>query len=66
MGDLILMSRPKVAARSVVVGETAAILFFTGIRYQRLDDSAAPPAPIVTKRRRPSRSKKSNLAELHA
>ena len=66
MGDLVLLSSLKTPARRIVVGESAAILFFTGVRYHRFADTADLPVPTASKRRRPARSKKANLVELHA
>jgi len=56
VGDLIVMPSPKTLSRSVT-GENAAILFFTGVRYQRMDEVALP-APVASKRRRSRRPKK--------
>ena len=68
MGDLVLFSRSQGSARTIVPGESAAILFFTGVRYVRADDFAMPAPPAAEKRRRPARSRKSRrdvLVELH-
>ena len=47
MGDLIVMSRPKpFPAREFFASHSAEILFFTGVRYYRMDD-AAEPAKLV-------------------
>ncbi len=47
MGDLIVMSRPKpLSAREFSASHSAEILFFTGVRYYRMDD-AAEPAQLV-------------------
>ena len=70
MGDLVVLSRPKTPARPVVAGESAAILFFTGVRYYRFDQLDVPSAPVAVKRRRSTRAKPSNAKsrplELHA
>ena len=48
MGDLIVMSRPKpFRAREFSASHSAEILFFTGVRYYRMDD-AVEPANLVT------------------
>ncbi len=58
MGDLIVMSRAKLPpARDLDVGHSAEILFFTGVRYYRMDEaepvvSKLAVAELVTKRRR--------------
>ena len=44
MGDLVVMSRAKpLPARALGAGHSAEILFFTGVRYYRMDEAAAPP-----------------------
>ena len=58
MGDLVHMPCPKRAPRDIVVGESAAILFFTGVRYQRFEDDIALSPVMVRKRRRSSRAKR--------
>lgn len=50
MGDLIVMSHPKfLPAREFAAGHSAEILFFTGVRYFRMDD-ALEPAKVAGKR----------------
>ena len=57
MGDLIVMSFAKSPpARGLDAGHSAEILFFTGVRYYRMDEAAELPiapgvAKLVTKRR---------------
>ena len=56
MGDLIVMSRAKTPpARDLVAGHSAEILFFTGVRYYRMDEVAEPVVAVkrvLAKRRR--------------
>lgn len=55
MGDLIVMSRQKsLLAREFFAGHNAEILFFTGVRYYRMND-AAEPAMLATVKRGPKR-----------
>ncbi len=63
MGDLIVMTRPNQAVRrDLPVGESAAILFFTGVRYSRVTEpetalaSVTPPRRATKPRRRPSKA----------
>ena len=67
MGDLVLLTRPSAPARSIVAGESAAILFFTGVRYYRSEEFAAPMASAGPKRRstKPRKSRRDVLVELH-
>ncbi len=68
MGDLVLLTRPAAPARSIVEGGSAAILFFTGVRYYRSEESAMPAASVGPKRRRstkPRKSRRAVLVELH-
>ena len=68
VGELVLFSRSQVPARGLVAGESAAILFFTGVRYFRADEYTLPIPPSIEKRRRPARPRKSRrdvLIELH-
>ena len=60
MGDLVHMPCRKTAPRDIVAGETAAILFFTGVRYQRFEDDVALAPAVVTKRRRSTRAKRTH------
>ena len=64
MGDLIVMPRPKTLARTSAAGESAAILFFTGVRYLRLDDAVAVSPSKIGRRRRAARAKKPSDAAL--
>lgn len=49
MGDLIVMSRFKSSpARVVDAGSSAEILFFTGVRYYRMEEPAEPAAQAAT------------------
>ena len=67
MGDLVRFSRSSASTPSIVSGESAAILFFTGVRYFHADDFILP-VPQAEKPRRPSRPRKSRrdvLIELH-
>lgn len=51
MGDLVTMLRPKsLPARAFVAGHSAEILFFTGVRYYRMDEAAEPVSLVVAKR----------------
>lgn len=53
MGDLIVMSRAKpLPAREMFVGHSAEILFFTGVRYYRMDESADVTVPDARVKRR--------------
>lgn len=61
MGDLVTMSRSASSfRRDPPPGGTAEILFFTGVRYYRMDDALEVPQPrpaakakkVVEKRRR--------------
>ena len=68
MGDLVLFSRSPAPTRTIVSGESAAILFFTGVRYVRAADFTMPAPSVAEKRCRPARSRKSRrdvLIELH-
>ena len=58
MGDVIVMSRPRTPASSIVAGESAAILFFTGVRYHRAEETLATPVPTIRRRRSSTRVKK--------
>ncbi len=50
MGDLIVMSRPKpFPAREFFASHSAEILFFTGVRYYRMDDAAEPAKLVAVK-----------------
>ena len=63
MGDLFVLPRSEAPARAVVAGRSAEILFFTGVRYYRMED-----AVITTPVKRRRRSKKTAdlvRAELH-
>ena len=57
MGDLIVKSFAKpLSARDFDAGHSAEILFFTGVRYYRMDETVELPvapsmAKLVTKRR---------------
>lgn len=43
MGDLIAMTRPQpLPARAYVASHSAEILFFTGVRYYRMDEALEP------------------------
>ena len=51
MGDLIVMSHPKpFPAREFAASHSAEILFFTGVRYYRMDDAIEPAKPAAGKR----------------
>ena len=56
MGDLVVMSRAKpLPTRDIVVGHSAEILFFTGVRYYRMDEPAeAVQAELPKPKRRRS------------
>ncbi len=62
MGVLVSFPRPTTPARAMVDGHSAAILFFTGVRYVRMDDAAmracrVAAVPPIKKRRRAAQAK---------
>ena len=57
MGDLVSMTRPNVPFHPRPhTGGDAEILFFTGVRYHRIDE-AAPAKTITHSRRRLGKAK---------
>lgn len=65
MGDLIVMSRPKpFPAREFFASHSAEILFFTGVRYYRMDDAVEPAklvaAKVVAGKRGAAKSRRSS------
>ena len=62
MGVLVSFPTPQSSVRTLADGHSAAILFFTGVRYLRMDDAAtfldACAAAAPAKRRRAPRAKK--------
>ena len=63
MGHLVELPTKRAPARAVEPGHSAAILFFTGVRYYRMDEAAPPSMPCASRR---SRKRKTQPAELHA
>ncbi len=63
MGHLVELPIKKAPARAVEPGHSAAILFFTGVRYVRME-SEASPAPCATRRGREMKRAKPPAAEL--
>ena len=63
MGDLIVMTRPNHSIRRDLPPDAgAAILFFTGVRYERMTEtdtalaSVTPPRRATKPRRRPTKT----------
>jgi hypothetical protein len=55
MSDVIRLQPAKAPRRSAYDGRGAQILFFTGVRYERMNEdkrAAAPQAPCVAQRQR--------------
>lgn len=68
MGDLLVLPSPRLRTRAQAGRADAEILFFTGVRYYRMDDLAEPKAAAVPKRRRSTRARRKLVQplELHA
>lgn len=65
MGHLVALPAHRTPPRAVEPGHSAAILFFTGVRYVRVDAlEAAPAVPSYATRR--GRKRKAPPAELLA
>lgn len=63
MGDLIIMKRSQDIARvAIASGESAEILFFTGVRYYRMAEDETPASLV---RRRSEKAKKASQARRH-
>lgn len=63
MGHLVELPINRAPVRAVEPGHSAAILFFTGVRYVRMDDAATPVPAYATRR---GRKRKAPPAELQA
>ncbi len=66
VGNLLVLPTRKAPARAVEAGRSADILFFTGVRYYRMEEAA--PVPTDAKRRSPRARKPAAepLTELQA
>ena len=63
MGHLVELPTNRASAHTVEPGRSATILFFTGVRYYRMEEAAPPVAPSAPHR---GRKRKARPAELHA
>ena len=55
MGDLIAFRSQRPSGQARPCGAGAEILFFTGVRYQRMSDEAPPASAKPRKPREPQR-----------